>query len=134
MTIEQLLGYIGLDKVYSHIEDILNFYFKPLKFFATFFGQSTKDKVLQTLTYVILVLSIGYVLIEEITIRELAKALIFELAILLNIILTLTLSDWILAKVCRRKLNTENIIFFTILTKLLLAPFQIVFFWIVYQL
>lgn len=125
---DKLSDYLGIEKILSFVIELIEFYFKPFTFFRKFFSLTLKDKIIQTSFYAAMLLGFGYILIEDITIRELAKALLFEIAILFQACIILILSDFIIAKIRNSRRNTENIIFFVILAKLLLAPFQLVFF------
>lgn len=125
---DKISDYIGLEKILTFIEQLFEFYFKPLKFFKEFFELSLKDKIIQTVFYSLIVLGIGYVLIEDVTIRQLLKVLLYEISLLFKICIVLILSDLIISRIKKQKSNSKNIIFFVILVKLLIAPFQVIFF------
>jgi hypothetical protein len=125
---EKITEYIGIDKIIQFSIDLIDFYFKPIKFYNNFFLKPLKDKIIQALFYSLLIIVLGYILIEKASIRELSKAMIFEIAILFKIIIILIISDLIISKIQKRELYIEKIIFFVILSKILLVPFQLVFF------
>lgn len=126
--INKLLEYIGFDNLKEYSIDILDFYFKPKKFYKKFFVKELPEKILQIIYYSILIIALGYILIENITIKELAKVTLYELSTLFWIILSLVLSELLISKFKKKKPRIQNIIFFTILAKLLIAPLQLVFF------
>jgi|GEM_PF-3080927 len=127
-VVDKISDYIGIEKIISFIEELIWFYLKPFKFFKNFFSRSLHDKIIQTLFYTILFLAFEFVLIDEITIKELIKEFFFEIALLFYACLVLATSDFIISKVKKEKSNFENILFFVILTKLLIVPLLIIFF------
>ena len=126
--INKLLEYIGFENFKEYSIDILDFYFKPKKFYKKFFVKDLPEKILQIIYYSILIIALGYILIDDITIKELAKATLYELLALFWIIISLVLSELIISKLKSKKPRIQNIILFTILAKLLIAPLQLVFF------
>jgi hypothetical protein len=125
---EKILEHIGIEKILQFIVELFDFYFKPFKFFKKFFAQSLIDKIIQTSFYSLLLIGLGYILIDDITLRLLAKFLLLEIGILINACLILILSNFIISKFAHQNIKIENIVFFTILVKLFIAPFQIIFF------
>lgn len=126
--IEKISDYIGVEKFISSIEELVNFYLKPFSFFENFFKKTLREKIIQVFVYSFLIILIGYITIEGITIRELTKGVLAEIALTFFIGIVLIVSDFFVAKIERRKTNSENIIFFIVLAKLLIGPFQVAFF------
>ena len=77
----KLLEYIGFDNLKDYTIEVFDFYLKPINFYKNFSKKDLAEKILQTIYYCIIVIALGYILIEEITIKELAKATIFEISI-----------------------------------------------------
>lgn len=127
-VLEKFIDYIGFDKIFSFLQELILFYTKPAKFFRIFFSNSLKHRITQTTFYALLLIGIGYLLIDESTIRYLLKALISELSLLIFTFIILFLSDYITSKIQKQANNAEKIIFYIILVKLLIGPFQLVFF------
>ena len=88
----KLLEYIGFENLKKYSIDILDFYFKPKKFYGKFFKKELSEKIIQTIYYSILIVALGYVLVEDTTIKELVKALLYELSALFWIIVSLGFS------------------------------------------
>jgi len=126
--LDKISDYIGIEKFLSLLEELFNFYLKPFSFFEKFFIKKRKEKLIQLFVYTLLLIAIGYITIDDITIRELAKGILAEIAYTLLICLVLVISDLLVSKVAKRKNNSENIIYFVLLAKLLIGPFQVVFF------
>lgn len=124
----KLLEYIGFDNLKDYSIEIFDFYLKPIRFFRKFSKKDLAEKILQTIYYCIILIALGYILIEEITIKELAKATIFEISALIGIIITLSTSELIVSKIKKKKPRIVDLIFFAIIAKLLIAPFQVVFY------
>ncbi len=125
---EKILEHIGIEKILQYVVELFDFYFKPIRFFKKIFSQSLIDKIIQTSFYSLIILGIGYILIDNITLRLLAKVLLIEIGILVFVCIILILSNFIISKFSNQSIKIENIIFFAILVKLFIAPFQIVFF------
>jgi len=124
----KLLEYIGFENLKKYSIDILDFYFKPKKFYGKFFKKELSEKIIQTIYYSILIVALGYVLVEDTTIKELVKALLYELSALFWIIVSLGFSELLISKIRKKKPRLQNIIFFAILAKILIAPLQLTFF------
>ena len=126
--LEKISDYIGIERFLSLLEELFNFYLKPFSFFENFFNKERKEKLIQLFVYSLLLIAVGYITIDDITIRELAKGILAEIAFTFLICLVLVISDFLVSIVAKKKNNSENIIYFVLLAKLLIGPFQVVFF------
>jgi len=126
--LEKITDFIGIEKFLSSIEELFSFYFKPFSYYESFFKKSLREKIVQVIIYSILLILIGYITIDNITFRELTKVVIAEIALTFLIAVVLVISDYIVSKIEKRDPQSENVVFFVILAKLLISPFQVVFF------
>lgn len=126
--IDKFIDYIGIEKLSNYTLEIIDCYFKPAKFFKKLSSKKLKEKIVQTIFYAILVIGLGYALISDITIRELTKVVLYEIASLFWIFVILIFSEIIIAKIRKKKPRYQDIIFFPIIIKLLIAPLQLIFF------
>ena len=101
--IDKFIDYIGKEKLSNYTLEIIDCYFKPAQFFKRFSSKKLKEKIVQTIFYIILVIGLGYALISDITVRELTKAVLYEVASLFWIIIILMLSEIIIAKIRKKK-------------------------------
>ncbi|MFP8490010.1 hypothetical protein ACKGJO_13055 [Gracilimonas sp. Q87] len=127
-SIEKILEYVGFERLLKFIKELPIFYLKPKSFFKKFFQKDFEEKFLQVLFYIMLLIFLGYFTIENITLREMIKFMIFELASLFTIVLILSVSALTISKFTPVSFSLEKVTFFSILAKILIAPFQIVFF------
>ena len=127
-VIKKIFDAVSFEKILQYLSEVIDFYFRPIRFFNNFFSKTSKEKFIQFIFYSILILLLGFVLIETITIRELTKALLFELATSVTVIIILSLSNLIISKIQKSKFEIEKIVYFVFLVKILLAPFQVIFF------
>lgn len=126
--IGKFIDYVGFENLLSYLIEVGDFYFKPKQFFKTFSKKLLKEKLIQIFFYAILIIGLGFVLISDTTVKKLVKALLYEIGALFWIIIVLLLSEFLISRFRRKKPELESIIFFPILVKLLLAPFQLIFF------
>jgi hypothetical protein len=126
--IDKIAEYIGFDKTLRFIEELGEFYLRPLRFFNRFFLLQFKDKLIQTGFYAFLVLGLAYICIEDISIKELLRTLVIELSTLVITFGLLSVGEFVISRIQKNKPRYQSILFFVILVKLLIAPFQIIFF------
>lgn len=126
--IDKFIDYIGIEKLSNYTLEIIDCYFKPKKFFKKLSSKKLKEKIVQTIFYAILVIGLGYALISDITVRELTKAVLYEIANLFWIVTILILSEIVIAKIRKKRPRYQDMIFFPIIIKLLIAPLQLIFF------
>lgn len=124
----KIIENIGLDKLYIFLKELATFYFKPLYFYEHFFRKDFKEQLRQLISYSIIIILLGYILLEDVSIKELASSLIVEMTLLLSMILTLFSSNYLVYQIDKKLLKLRNVVFFAMLTKLLYAPFQLAFF------
>jgi hypothetical protein len=124
----KLLDYIGFDKIIVFFQELFDFYFKPKMFYRNFFAKKGKEKLLQIFCYGILLVGIAALLLDNMSFRELAQALVIEISTLFVIVIIISLSTFIISNIWEYDFHLDNIISFCILTKLLIAPICVVFF------
>src|SRR5687768_8251177 len=115
--ISKFFDSIGLERIYTFLEELLTFYMKPLKFYNSFFRKPTKEEVIQVLVYSVGVVLIGFIFLDKMSVLELIKILISEVAGLFIIIIILFVSNYLVHRLSKQDFKIENVIFFSILTK-----------------
>lgn len=125
---DKIIEYVGFDKFLQFIKELPIFYLKPNSFFRKFYKKEFEEKFLQVLFYIILLIFLGYFSIQDISLRELVGFVIFELSSLFTTILILSASFHVISIYTNYTFSLQKVTFFSVLAKILIAPFQIVFF------
>lgn len=124
----EIKEFVGIGKILELLSELPRFYFKPKLFFQYFFQKENKEKVIQLVVYSFFIILLGYVSIEDADWKFLIKALLYETFALITLIIVLWLANRATALLGGKRIETEDIVLFSILIKLLIAPFQILFF------
>ncbi|MBF0596400.1 hypothetical protein [Faecalibacter rhinopitheci] len=130
MTQQEIINFFNKENIKIYIQELVYYYFNPIIFYDIFFKKNTVDKIYQVLFYSTIIILIGYYTLNDLSVKQLVQAFIFEVFVLVLIIIPFCLSTFISKKFLNGNLTIENSIFFVVLAKMMYAPFQIVFFFL----
>lgn len=127
MTLNDLVSLFGKDNIFKWIFELPNFYIRPTRYFRDFFQKSNEEKFSVSFFYTTLAVILLYIFKDN-SFREITRAILIEIAILIFAFILLSINRLLLDKLFKTTTKPSNIAYFLWITKILSLPLQLTFY------